>query len=335
MSKAENLKLLTDERALLEAEAALAREEHALWTRLQTLLADDAERRAHELGARLTALESQPGAPASELLRARTLLREALAEPGPVAANERATALAARRGALQSRELAARAFATGLAQYEALRARRAQVIEAAEAAAQGAELALRQAALERQRQADQAARAAQAAEAARLEAERQAARAIPTPAPTQPAVTTVAPTPPVQPAVAAAKTPAKAPVVRRVSRRRRVKLPPPPGRLEVEVATYGENNFYTGFERKISEGGLFVATLENLPAGHELEVEIDLAGAPIKTRARVEFVRTTNLSNDECTPGAGLRLLELSGAQASAIEAFFARRPPMFVPAVS
>ncbi len=118
--------------------------------------------------------------------------------------------------------------------------------------------------------------------------------------------------------------------LKKVSRRRRVRVAPPPKKIDVEVAEYGENNFYTGFDPRIASGGLFVATLETLPAGYELDVEIDLAGKPIKTRARVEFTRADNPANPECVQGAGMKLLNLTGDSVAAIESFFGKRTPMF-----
>jgi hypothetical protein len=106
---------------------------------------------------------------------------------------------------------------------------------------------------------------------------------------------------------------------------------PPPRRIDVEVAVYGDNNFYTGFENRISSGGVFVSSLETLPPGHELDVELDLEGKKIKSRGKVEFVRIDNAASPENGPGAGLKLLNLSGDSAAAIEAFFQKRPPLFV----
>lgn len=121
---------------------------------------------------------------------------------------------------------------------------------------------------------------------------------------------------------------------RKVSKRRRVKLAPPPKSMSVDVGTWGENNFYAGFDLSIDNGGLFVASLETLPVGHELELEIALEGKVIKTRARVEWIRLDNLANPECTQGAGFKLTSLAPDAKKVIEAFFARRSPSFHKAV-
>jgi hypothetical protein len=145
------------------------------------------------------------------------------------------------------------------------------------------------------------------------------------PAPVEARPAPVAAKQPTAPLAPAAKSATK------VSRRRRkVSSAPPPRKLEFEVAVYGENNFYTGFENRIAAGGVFIASMETLPQGHELEVEIDLEGKRIKTRGRVEFSRLDNTISTDCSPGAGVRLLSLSSDQTGAIESFFQKRSPMF-----
>jgi hypothetical protein len=101
--------------------------------------------------------------------------------------------------------------------------------------------------------------------------------------------------------------------------------------MEIDVAIWGDNTFYTGFDSKISGGGLFVTSLETLPAGHELDLSIALEGRKIQTRGRVEFTRIDNMVNPECIPGAGIKLLDLQPDAAGMIEAFFRKRPPLFM----
>ena len=38
-----------------------------------------------------------------------------------------------------------------------------------------------------------------------------------------------------------------------------------------------------------------------------------------------------NTANPECTPGAGIKLLNLPGEAVTAIESFFKKRPPLFM----
>lgn len=117
---------------------------------------------------------------------------------------------------------------------------------------------------------------------------------------------------------------------RKVSRRRKVKLAPPPKTMVVDVGTWGENNFYAGFDLNIDNGGIFIASLETLPVGHEFDLEIQIEGKKIKARAHVEWIRLDNLANPECTQGAGLKLLNLPADAKTVIHGFFARRAPTF-----
>ena len=128
--------------------------------------------------------------------------------------------------------------------------------------------------------------------------------------------------------------PAIAAPAKKVSKRRRVKLAPPPKSMTVDVAAWGENNFYAGFDLSIDNGGLFIASLETLPVGHELDLEIQLEGKKLNTRGKVEWIRLDNLANPECTQGAGFKLLGLNGDAKKAIESFFAKRAPNFYKAV-
>ena len=79
------------------------------------------------------------------------------------------------------------------------------------------------------------------------------------------------------------------------SKRRRVKLAPPPKKLDLDVAVYGDNNFFAGFDNKIATGGLFVSSLETLPVGHELELDVNLEGAHIKVKGKDETLTVSRI----------------------------------------
>lgn len=384
MVNPENTRLIADERAALEAETVLAREEQKLWQRLEATLADALDKRTQGLAGRIAQLE-QAGAANPDLQKAKAIT-QAGAGPDPVVAQgERAAALSARKGALQAREAAVKALQGAVGALEGLKAGRAKELDQAEQLLGQFESSQKKAA--EQKKKDEAEAAKKAQEAAkkadddRRAAEKAAAKAaaafeetktVPEMAPiaipasaqktdqakvelkTEPgfrvdAVDLTKTDPGVPPVKAAGKSePSKAPVgtapslakvpatatpadgVKKVSKRRRVKLAPPPKRLEVDVAVYGENNFYTGFDQTISTGGLFVQSLETLPAGHELEIEIHLEERRIATRGRVEWTRVDNLANPECTQGAGVKLLNLTRDNATVIESFFQKRQPLF-----
>lgn len=356
MTNPDNARLLTDERTLLDAEGNLAREEQRLWQRLEALLSTPDDPRRSSLAARLLRVEKLPDAPPAEVARARTLVTDAPAAP-VLASGERAGAVQARRVALQSRQLAFEALTAALTRFEAARVAQGRQLDEAEKLLSALEENARRA--EAERQAQEAARQAAlkaAEEAARQEQAQKTVAELPAldPVITAPGVPTfdaartmpavpaldpasspaVVPAPTAAmraaPAVSAPPAPATPGAKKRVSRRRRVRLAPPPKKLDVEVATYGEDTFYTGWNRTISDGGLFVVSLETLPLGHELDVEIQLEGQTIKSRGKVQFNRRDNLANPECQSGAGIKLLNLSRDQAATIESFFTQRPPLF-----
>lgn len=369
MTHPDNARLLADEHSLLEAETSLAREEQRLWQRLEASVSGTDAPRRDALAARLSRLEKLPDASPAEVARARSLVQAAPAAPTP-ATGERAGAVQARRAALQSREAALKALTASVTQLEAARAAHARQLDEAEALLTGIEESARRAEADRKAQeaarraaqvaADKAARQA-AEEAARTKTAPELPAVDPlTTVPGAPAFDAMKTTPgmpaleltqssspalsvpPPRPAAAPAPTaampvavstatpaPAKA-VKRKSSRRRRVRLAPPPKKLDVEVATYGEDTFYTGWNGSISDGGLFVVSLETLPPGHELDVELVVEGKTIKSRGRVEFNRRDNLANPECQSGAGIKLLNLSRDHAATIESFFEQRPPLF-----
>jgi hypothetical protein len=120
------------------------------------------------------------------------------------------------------------------------------------------------------------------------------------------------------------------PGARPSSRRRKLRPSPAPTRLAVEVAVWGENTFFSGFDGTLAAGGLFVASLETLPVGHGLDLEIQLEGHTLRCRGRVVFQRSDSLANPACSPGAGFVLTGLGAEDERVIAAFLQKRAPMF-----
>lgn len=347
-----NARPLTDERLLLDAETKLGADERKAWERLERAFVDVNAARGNELASRLAKVAALPDAPAALVTQAREYSIPVVPENMP-GQTERDLALTARRGALQARELAVRAIERDVVALEDAHARRAKALDELRGLVDGIEKAANQAALAR-------------AEAEREEARRKAeeeARKVVEPTPTIPAMPAFDPgatipgvpafsgveeatTDPEMPAISVpAKTMpfvqasnASAPATissppasrRRAGRKKKVRLAPPPKRLEVEVAEYGDDTFYTGWNRTISDGGLFVVSLETLPPGHELDVEINLDGRTIRSRGRVQFNRRVNPTNPDCESGAGIKLLNLTRENTQAIESFFSERAPLF-----
>jgi uncharacterized protein (TIGR02266 family) len=104
-------------------------------------------------------------------------------------------------------------------------------------------------------------------------------------------------------------------------------------RVQLEAAVHLESasNFYTGFTRDVSEGGVFVATEAVLPLGTAVDVRFSLpdGGAPIAVRAEVRWQRVLGAGAD-APAGLGLRFVTLPPADQKRIEAFVAQRDSMF-----
>jgi uncharacterized protein (TIGR02266 family) len=117
-------------------------------------------------------------------------------------------------------------------------------------------------------------------------------------------------------------TPAKSESERRIHRRIQVDL---------DVTLSSEHNFFTGFVQNISEGGLFIATHEYLDVGSELDVTFRLpSGQEVRTRSRVQWIREYNPDNGEVSPGMGVRFLDISSGDQSAVMDFLRQREPLF-----
>lgn len=102
-------------------------------------------------------------------------------------------------------------------------------------------------------------------------------------------------------------------------------------KVAVEVSMHTEHNFYTGLTENISEGGLFIATYENLPIGTTIDVELGLPDhPPIQSRAQVRWMREHSEFTEDVSPGVGVQFIDLGDDERRAIEAFLQKRPPLF-----
>jgi uncharacterized protein (TIGR02266 family) len=113
----------------------------------------------------------------------------------------------------------------------------------------------------------------------------------------------------------------------RISRRGFERLP-----IELAVNIQSEHNFFTGFSRNLSEGGLFIATHVLRPVGALLEVTFTLPGdeKPVVARVEVRWVKEYREGSDGW-PGLGLRFVSMDPEDARRIEAFMKNdRDPLF-----
>ena len=101
--------------------------------------------------------------------------------------------------------------------------------------------------------------------------------------------------------------------------------------LKVYVGLESEHNFYTGFSRNISAGGLVIATHDVLEVGGEVELLFHLpSGDSIHTPGRVAWIRDYNPAQPEMFPGMGVKFVDLTPDDAVRIRRFAGHREPLF-----
>ncbi|MBX7100311.1 MAG: TIGR02266 family protein, partial [Myxococcaceae bacterium] len=101
--------------------------------------------------------------------------------------------------------------------------------------------------------------------------------------------------------------------------------------MQAQVDLQGDSNLFSGFSTNLSEGGLFVATVNLLPLGTEVDLAFTLAGGEtIKTHAVVRWRREVSDLQPDQMPGLGLQFVNLDEAAQKAIIAFIEQREPLF-----
>ncbi len=93
--------------------------------------------------------------------------------------------------------------------------------------------------------------------------------------------------------------------------------------LKTSVNLQSNTNFYSGLANDISEGGIFVATYNLLPADTEIDIIFSLPdqGEPIRTLVRVMWFRE-HLPDSDGHPGMGLEFVNLAEEDRRRIVAF-------------
>jgi uncharacterized protein (TIGR02266 family) len=296
-----------------EREAELHRAEQAMRT-AELQLTVEVERVAHEAAAltdRARVLEGEAGGLEEDADVQAVLLR--LREPAPVPAMATSVerAFTARLQALELRRKSAEAIRTGLrACGEVLAERSRSLAQDAQTLSRVRAAAAAQAAL----QARATAAAAEAAlrkpaapqvEAPAAEAAAESRGAAGRPAPS-------------------AGNPIGKIALKRVAAR---------VAMQTQVDLSSDSNFFTGFSTNISEGGLFVATVNVLPPGTPVDVTFSLpAGSRLTVKGEVRWTREVNDRTPEVFPGVGVRFTEVDPAVVSQIKSFVQQREPLFFP---
>jgi uncharacterized protein (TIGR02266 family) len=116
--------------------------------------------------------------------------------------------------------------------------------------------------------------------------------------------------------------------------------------IHVEVTLQSRHNLYCGFAMAVnegmretgitsnlSEGGLFIATLDPLPIGTVLTVSFSLPGVDdlLVEEVRVSWCRE-HTSRSDAPAGMGVAFVDLQPTSAAALRAFLAMRAPFFYP---
>ncbi len=104
-------------------------------------------------------------------------------------------------------------------------------------------------------------------------------------------------------------------------------------RLDCQISLNSRNNFFTGFARDLSSGGLFIATFDVQPVGSRVDVGFSLPGGrTIECQALVRWTRelTGSDADPQIWPGMGVEFIDLDEASQRAICTFMELREPMF-----
>jgi uncharacterized protein (TIGR02266 family) len=295
-----------------EREAELHRAEQAMRT-AELQLTAEVERLAHEAGSltdRARALEGEAGGLEEDADVQAVLLRLREPAPVPAMASPVERAFTARIQALELRRKSAEAIRTGLRACGEVLAERSRSL------AQDAQT------LSRAR----AAAAAQAAAQARASAA--AAEAALRKSPAAPALQAEEAVASSREASARAAPPSGNPIGKIALKRVAARVA-----MQTQVDLSSDSNFFTGFSTNISEGGLFVATVNVLPPGTPVDVTFSLpAGARLTVKGEVRWTREVNDRTPEVFPGVGVRFTEVDPSVVSQIKTFVQQREPLFFP---
>ena len=102
--------------------------------------------------------------------------------------------------------------------------------------------------------------------------------------------------------------------------------------FEVSVDYESDDNFFTGFVRNISDGGLFISTPTPLPIGATLSVQfrIPTLSEAVTLKAVVRWLRPNSPNNPDMPAGMGVAFKDLTPNVEKAINAFIAKHDTIF-----
>ena len=115
-------------------------------------------------------------------------------------------------------------------------------------------------------------------------------------------------------------------IVERIERRENPRVS-----LEVEIGFHSETNFFVGFSADISEGGIFVATVNLLPRGTHVKLEFTLPNdAEVHVEGTVAWVRERVSFDSDLQQGMGIAFTDLDTRALLAIQEYMELREPLF-----
>jgi uncharacterized protein (TIGR02266 family) len=134
------------------------------------------------------------------------------------------------------------------------------------------------------------------------------------------------PPPPMRTVPQAAAVVAAAPAAKKPPARQSPRV-----KMQAAVDFHSDNNFFNGFSANISDGGLFVATVNLVPLGTEVDLSFSLpSGERIEAKGVVRWVREVNDKLPDAFPGLGVQFSSLKPEAQQAIDSFLAQRDPLF-----
>lgn len=101
--------------------------------------------------------------------------------------------------------------------------------------------------------------------------------------------------------------------------------------VSIDVAS--DDNFFTGFVKNISNGGLFIATDNPAPIGTRLTVRFTIPTLPdyVTANVVVRWIRKGSSQNDpDVVPGIGVQFIDLEPKVVDAINKFIEKHETLF-----
>lgn len=102
-------------------------------------------------------------------------------------------------------------------------------------------------------------------------------------------------------------------------------------KMQAAIDMSSDDNFFSGFSANISDGGLFIATIDYMPKGTQVDLSFSLpTGEKITATGVVRWIREVNDKDPSSFPGLGVQFTALADDAQRAIRSFVEQRDPMF-----